>query len=202
MPTERDTDIRLPMREDLRVGNQFPDFELPEVSGRMWRLSRLLGDYPGVLHFSRGAFCPKERRMALNLVQHFQPELFVNSCTLITVMAGDRLDAMELRDSSGAMWTFLVDEDRSLLYELQMVDTTDDLHGHIYIPYTFVLDHDRTIYKIYNGWWYLGRPTVEELRMDLRALMMRRDDWVYPGTGQPGWEPGQVERLFNEPPGS
>ena len=53
MTTERDTDIRLPMREDLRVGNQFPDFELPEVSGRMWRLSRLLGDYPGVLHFSR-----------------------------------------------------------------------------------------------------------------------------------------------------
>lgn len=30
---------------------------------------------------------------------------------------------------------------------------------------------ERVIHKIYNGWWYLGRPTVEELRMDLRALM-------------------------------
>lgn len=201
MTTERDTDVRLPMREDLRVGSPFPDFELPEVSGRMRTLSRLLGDYPGVLHFSRGSFCPKERRMHLNLVEHLQPELFVNYCTLITVTAGDRLSAAGLRDATGATWPFLVDQDRDLLYDLQIVDTTDDRHGHIYIPYTFVLDHDRTIYKIYNGWWYVGRPTAHELRMDLRALLMRRDDWAYPGTGQPDWEPGEMERLFNKPPG-
>jgi len=48
-----------------------------------------------------------------------------------------------------------------------------------------ILDRDRTIYKIYNGWWYVGRPTVEEIRMDLRALLSRRNDWVYPGTGKP-----------------
>ena len=41
------------------------------------------------------------------------------------------------------------------------------------------LDTDRTVYKVYNGWWYVGRPTVEELRMDLRALMSRRPDWEY-----------------------
>ncbi len=34
-------------------------------------------------------------------------------------------------------------------------------------------------YKIYNGWWFVGRPTSEEIRMDLRALMSRRPDWVY-----------------------
>ncbi|MCA1573738.1 MAG: hypothetical protein LC770_04215, partial [Acidobacteria bacterium] len=49
-------------------------------------------------------------------------------------------------------------------------------------PYTFVLDRDRTIYKIYNGWWFVGRPTVEELRMDYRALMSRRPDWWYDKT--------------------
>ncbi len=45
-----------------------------------------------------------------------------------------------------------------------------------------VLDRDRTIYKIYNGWWFLGRPTVEDLRMDLRAIMLRRPDWWYDKT--------------------
>jgi len=65
------------------------------------------------------------------------------------------------------------------LHELEMVDTTDPVHGEIYIPYTFILDRDRTIYKIYNGWWFLGRPTVEEIRMDLRTLMSQRSDWVY-----------------------
>ena len=66
-----------------------------------------------------------------------------------------------------------------------MVDTTDNVHGEIYFPYTFILDRDRRIYKIYNGWWFFGRPTVEELPMDLRELMSRRPDWVYPGTGLP-----------------
>ena len=47
------------------------------------------------------------------------------------------------------------------------------------IPYTFVLDAAQKIYKIYNGWWYVGRPTVEELRQDLRALLSRRDDYEY-----------------------
>lgn len=72
-----------------------------------------------------------------------------------------------------------MDPDRKLLHELELVDTTDLARGEIYIPYTFILDRDRTIYKIYNGWWFVGRPTVEEIRMDLRALMSRRSDWVY-----------------------
>jgi hypothetical protein len=55
-----------------------------------------------------------------------------------------------------------MDPDRKLLHELEMVDTTDKAHG-----------------EIYNGWWYLGRPTPEEIRMDLRELMSRRPDWVY-----------------------
>jgi hypothetical protein len=31
----------------------------------------------------------------------------------------------------------------------------------------------------------VGRPTVEELRMDLRALMSRRQDWWYDKTPPP-----------------
>jgi peroxiredoxin len=112
-------------------------------------------------------------------VQYLQPELRVNYCRMVTVSVGDRYDIDDLRESLSAEWPFLVDGDRSLLYELEMVDKTDYIHGDIFIPYTFVLDGDRTIYKIYNGWWFLGRPTVEEIRMDLRALFSKRPDVTY-----------------------
>jgi hypothetical protein len=81
--------------------------------------------------------------------------------------------------SLSAEWPFLVDSDRKLLYELDMADTTDTIHGDIFVPYTFILDGDRTIFKKYNGWWFLGRPTDEEIRMDLRALFSKRPDWIY-----------------------
>ncbi len=112
-------------------------------------------------------------------MRDLQPEFRVNYCRMITVAAGHRYDIDDLRESLGAEWPFLVDDDRSLLYALEMVDATDYIHGDIYIPYTFILEGDRTIYKIYNGWWYLGRPTVEEIRMDLRALFSKRPDWIY-----------------------
>src|SRR5437870_12393605 len=79
----------------------------------------------------------------------------------------------DIKDGLGATFPFLSDEDKKVITELEIVDTTDRYHP-VAIPYTVVLERDRTIYKIYNGWWYVGRPTVEELRMDLRALMSRR----------------------------
>lgn len=46
----------LPMRDVLKVGNQFPDFELPDHTGEERRLSRLLRGFPGALIFDRGHF--------------------------------------------------------------------------------------------------------------------------------------------------
>jgi len=169
-----------PMRADLKVGNIFPDFELPDHTGKVYSLSQLLRGWPGILCFSRGYFCPKDRRQFTNYVQNLQPELRVNYCKMITVSVDDAYTTKEVRDSIGADWTFLSDADHKLLHELEMTDTSDPLHGEIYIPYSFILFPDRTIYKIYNGWWFLGRPTVEEIRMDLRAVMSHRNDWIYP----------------------
>ena len=67
-----------------------------------------------------------------------------------------------------SMWSFLCDTDRQLLKELERIDTTDFLHGDIYNPFTLVINGDTLIQKINNEWWYLSRPTVEELRHDLR----------------------------------
>jgi len=74
---------------------------------------------------------------------------------------------------------------RAQQQELDIVDTTGAVHGPVAIPYTFLLDRDLSIYKIYNGWWYVGRPTAEEIRMDFRALLSRRADWWYDKTPSP-----------------
>jgi hypothetical protein len=42
------------------------------------------------------------------------------------------------------------------------------------IPHTLVLEAGLHIYKIYNGLWLFGRSTVEELCVDLRAVLRRR----------------------------
>ena len=120
-----------------------------------------------------------------NYVEHIQPELIVNYCKLVVLSVDDPMLSHEVRDGLGATFPFLSDHEKKVITELDVVDTTDPYHSPVAIPYTFVLDRDRTIYKIYNGWWYVGRPTVEELRMDYRALLSRRQDWWYDKTPPP-----------------
>jgi peroxiredoxin len=120
-----------------------------------------------------------------NYVAELQPELAVNYCKLVVVWTDDPASTRAARQKLGAAFPFLCDHQRNVIAELDIVDTTDPNHPRIAIPYAFVLDAERVIFKIYNGWWYVGRPTVEELRMDLRALMSRRQDWWYENTPAP-----------------
>ena len=114
-----------------------------------------------------------------NYVRDLQPELPVNYCKLFVVTVDDQETTQKLSNDIGADFPFLIDADRALINELDIVDHTDAKHSPIPIPYAFVLDRNREIYKVYNGWWYVGRPTVEELRLDLRAVMSRRPDYAY-----------------------
>ena len=85
-----------------------------------------------------------------------------------------------MKTGVGAFWPFLSDHDRKLLRELDLADDSDPRYSPVYIPHVFVLHGERRIHKVYNGWWYVGRPTLEELRQDFRALMQAsRDDYVY-----------------------
>jgi hypothetical protein len=38
------------------------------------------------------------------------------------------------------------------------------------IPHIVVLKPGLVIYKIYNGYWFFGRPAMADLRQDLRAV--------------------------------
>lgn len=111
------------------------------------------------------------------------PELRVNYCHLVAVSVDPPDVAGALRAGLGATFPFLSDHERDAIRELDIVDETDPKHGLIAIPYTFSLAADLTIHRVYNGWWYVGRPTVDELRRDLRELMARRPDFAYQPPG-------------------
>jgi peroxiredoxin len=44
------------MRKNLRAGEPFPDIELPNHEGEPTKLSSLIGGFPIVVVFSRGAY--------------------------------------------------------------------------------------------------------------------------------------------------
>ncbi|KAJ3087711.1 hypothetical protein HDU96_004387, partial [Phlyctochytrium bullatum] len=41
------------------------------------------------------------------------------------------------------------------------------------------------IKRSFDGWWFSGRPTIEELRKDVRAIMTRRSSWRYEAWTKP-----------------
>jgi cold shock CspA family protein/peroxiredoxin len=184
------------MTTHLKIGDRFPDFELPNHDNQLVKLSDLtqpslmdkyLGftdGYPLIVVFYRGFFCPRDHQQLLQLVQ-FQSELAVNYCKLVTIGVDPPLVHAAFRAGLGAQWSFLSDEQREIIKQINILDKTEGEYAYRAQPYTFVLRPDLTIYKIYNGWFFVGRPTLQELRLDLRAIMETRSDYRYEAYNTP-----------------
>ena len=158
------------------VGSPFPDLELPDHAGRPRRLRDLAGDDPTVVQTYRGFWCPKEQAW-LRAFAAFQDELEVSYANVVSVSIDPPEVSAAFRAGLGARWTFLSDAERRYLDVLGLRETTDTVH-HPYLPAVFVLRPDLTVHAAYNGYWYWGRPGMEELRIDLRAVSRTlRDDW-------------------------
>lgn len=164
------------MRSDIAPGATLPDYVLSDHTGKHRKLSELQGPDPMVLVLSRGAYCPKDRRQTESLVQ-FQSELELGYCRLVTISTDSIAQTSAYRTGVGAHWPFLSDPARIIQKDLDIAEYTDSHHNPM-VPHTIVLEPDLVIYKIYNGYWFFGRPTIEELRQDLRAISKRcRPDW-------------------------
>jgi len=172
------------MRPDIIPGAVFPDYELSDQHGKHRALSELQGGDPLVLVLSRGSFCPKDRRQHEGLLE-LHREMQVGYCRLVTISTDNLLETNEFRAGVGARWTFLSDAGRKVQRDLDIAEYTDPQHNPM-IPHTLVLEPGLRIYKLYNGYWFFGRPTVEELRHDLRAVLQRgRPDRDIGGAEQP-----------------
>ncbi|MGZ6097469.1 MAG: peroxiredoxin family protein [Myxococcaceae bacterium] len=183
------------MRADIVPGASFPDFELTDHTGKRRKLSVLQGPDPLVLVLSRGAFCPKDRRQHEGLVQ-LHRELEVGYCRMVTISTDSLLELNEFRSGVGAHWTFLSDAGRKVQKDLDIAEYTDPTHNPM-VPHTLVLEPGLKIFSIYNGYWFFGRPSVEELRRDLRAVLQRcRPDWDLsdPALRQ-AWSAGEKARF-------
>jgi peroxiredoxin len=183
------------VRSDIREGSNFPNYRLPDQAGKEQTLSELQGGNAMVLHLSRGGFDPKEHQFLRQLVDAY-PQ-FRNAYTRLVVISTDnQLNINEFRDALAATWPFLSDPERTIQKDLDIQEFTDEPHDPM-IPYTFVLEPGLRISKIYNGYWYWGRPTITELHVDLRAVLQKtRPDFDLSTPGlKEAWEHGDRD-LF------
>jgi peroxiredoxin len=164
------------MRSDIVPGGIFPDYELPDHTKTMRSLSQLQGDDPLILTLARGHFCPKEHQQHLQLAA-FYPQIAVAYTQIATISTDDHHTSQEFRASVGAQWPFLSDPERTVQQDLDIQEYTDPKHDPM-VPHTLVLKPGLVIHSIYYGYWFWGRPSVEDLRQDLRAVTREiRPDW-------------------------
>ncbi len=185
------------MRQDIKVGALFPDYELSDHTGTVRSISAIQRNLPMVLHLARGGYDPKEHRFLRHLVDHSLD--FKVAYTRICVITKDnQLDINEFRDAVGADWPFLSDPDHTVQRDLDIKEYTDP-HDPM-VPHTFVLEPGLRIFRIYNGYWYWGRPTVGELHQDLRGVLQKTRvdfDLHAPGLSE-AWERGEREQFLVE----
>jgi len=160
------------MRSNIVPGAVFPDYELSDHTTKRRKLSELQGQDPMILVLSRGSFCPKDRRQHEGLVQ-LHRELEVGYCRLVTIST-DKVQK-----------------------DLDIAEYTDPVHNPM-IPHVVVLEPDLVIYKVYTGYWFFGRATIEDLRQDLRVVLTKcRPDWdiTKPELGA-AWQQGHKELFY------
>jgi peroxiredoxin len=178
------------MRADIVPGGTFPDYELPDHTSTRRKLSELQGSDPLVVLLSRGHYCPKEHQHHLELAA-FQSQVAVAYTQMVTISTDEHHESQELRASVGAQWTFLSDPGRIVQKDLDIQEYTDPEHDPM-IPHTLVLKPGLIIHSIYNGYWFWGRPSAEDLRRDLRDVTREiRPDWdlSVPGLRE-AWDAG------------
>jgi peroxiredoxin len=112
-----------------------------------------------------------------------QDEVEVAYSRIVSVTVDPPEVVSAFRAGLGARWTILSDSDRLWMERLDLEETTDPAHRP-YVPFVFTLHPDLTIHAAYDGYWFWGRATQENLRRDFREISrIIRGDFDFPG----GW---------------
>jgi peroxiredoxin len=156
------------MRADIVPGAVFPDYELPDHDRRPRKLSEIQGDDPMILTLARGHYCPKEHQQHLELAANY-PKINVGYTQIATISTDEHHTSQEFRNSVGAVWPFLEDPGRIVQKDLDIQEYTDPANNPM-IPHTIVLKPALVVHKIYNGYWFWGRPSFVDLWHDLREV--------------------------------
>jgi hypothetical protein len=116
---------------------------------------------------------------------------------VVTISTDNITESNEFRLALGAPWTFLSDAGRKVQKDLDIQEYTDPVHDPM-IPHTLVLKPGLLIHSIYNGYWYWGRPSIEDLRRDLRDVTREiRPDWDLATQGlREAWDAGDRTKFY------
>jgi peroxiredoxin len=180
------------MRSDIVPGGVFPDYALPDHTGTERTLSELQGHDPLILTLARGHYCPKEHQQHLELAA-FAPKVAVAYTQIVTISTDERHTLQEFRSSVGAWWTFLSDPGRIVQRDLDIQEYTDPQNDPM-VPHTLVLKPGLVVHSVYNGYWFWGRPSLDDLWHDLRAATREiRPDWDLSAPGlRRAWDAGDL----------
>ena len=166
------------MRADLVPGSPFPDLELPEHTGKPRALSGIASAQPLLLAFVRGWWCPKEQIRLRNLVA-MQDEIQREYGRIAVVTVDHPYVNGAFRAGLGAHFPFLSDDERVVAEELDILELTDEKHRP-FLPLTFVLDSRLRIRRSWNGFWFWGNPTPDEIRLALREITREEQPSIDP----------------------
>jgi peroxiredoxin len=186
------------MRADIVAGAQFPDYELSDHTGKRRRLSEIAENEPMVIVLARGGYCPKDRRQHEGLAALWREMMpGVGYCRLVTISTDTLIETNEFRNAVGAPWPFLSDPRRTVQKDLDIAEYTDSEHNPM-VPHTIVCAPGLVVHRIYNGYWFFGRPTIEELRLDLRAVGQAcRWDWDLSRPDvRAAWHAGEKNKFY------
>jgi peroxiredoxin len=184
------------MRPDIVAGATLPDYQLHDHTRTPRTLSELQGaDNTMILMLGRGAHCAKDRQQLHQLVE-FSAQCGVGYTRIVTVTCDEWVVSHGLRLGVGAHWPFLHDPERIVRDDLGIAEYTAAGNPPM-IPHTLVLAPGLRIHKVYNGYWYWGRPSLADLHRDLREIteQVRFDaDLAAPGV-RSAWERGERSRF-------
>lgn len=149
-----------------------------------------------IVMLTRGFFCPKDRQHIHELVR-FHPQFVVGYTQIVTITTDDWHITNNFRQQTAAPWPFLYDEERIVQKDLDIKEYTDTTHD-VMIPHTIVLGRDLEVFKVYNGYYYWGRPSMAELHADLRELARQTyRDWdITKPELRAKWEKGDKSDFY------
>jgi peroxiredoxin len=181
------------MRADIVPGAVFPDYALPDQTDTIRTLSEIQGDDPMIVTLARGHYCPKEHQQHLEIATVLQAKIAVAYTKIVTISTDEHHTSQEFRASVGAYWPFLSDPGRTVQRDLDIQEYTDPDNNPM-VPHTLVLKPGLVVHSVYNGYWFWGRPCVDDLWHDLRAATQEiRPDWDLDAPGlRQAWDAGDL----------
>ena len=146
------------MRPDIVPGAIFPDYELSDHTAKHRSSPNCKVQHPMVLVLSRGDTARRTAgrpRGSCNSIGSSRSAIAGSSPSARTIS----LRPMSIAPESARTGRFSPIAGRKVQKDLDIAEYTDPTHNPM-IPHVIVLEPGLVIYKIYNGYWFFGRPTV------------------------------------------